>query len=143
VWPVGFFDGRRLHIMRTARFSDTVHEALHAISRRNPRGIDVFGRFWEEGMTDWLTQRAVGPYVTGMDPYAPNVRFVEEMAIRLGDDRLDRAFLRGEPAPLMRALRQRLGGQEAAEDFVSRLVDLDPSTPDLAEVEALLAMLAR
>jgi hypothetical protein len=119
--PPGFFMGstRVIHLPPNASTLTVFHEALHWASNNAGFGQRM-GQFVNEGMTEWLTQRAFGSQAYRIN-YGQNVAFVKILARYVGEETLTMAYLDGEWQPLYSALERRLGGSDAAERFVDLL----------------------
>ena len=119
--PPGFFVPRTrvIHLPPNAETLTVFHEALHWASNNAGFGPHM-GQFVNEGMTEWLTQRAFGGQAYRVN-YGQNVAFVKLLAGSVGDETLITAFLDGNYQPLYSALETLLGSSDAAERFVGLL----------------------
>ena len=102
------------------------HESIHQLSIRTgarPRFIARFGDFLEEGITEGLTRRHLGPQAV-RNSYDRHVRFIEMMESRMGVpmQTIERAYIDGELGPLEAAIRAGLNGdRDLAASFMMSL----------------------
>jgi hypothetical protein len=122
------------------------HEAVHQYSisqgARQPFR-QRFGRFLEEGITEWLTRFHLGPR-GGRVPNPPHVDFVEAMVRELGipPEVISRAYLDGQLGPLEAMIRAGFGNDAGlAGQFVARLNEIGANAQNaaaLAEANRLM-----
>jgi hypothetical protein len=119
--PPGYtsFPDRIIHLPPNANTLTVFHEALHWASN-NAGFRQRMGAFVDEGMTEWLSQRAFGPQAYRIN-YGQNVAFVKLLTRYVDESTLTSAFLDSNWQPLYSALEQRLGSSTAAEGFVELL----------------------
>jgi hypothetical protein len=104
-----------IHLAPNASTLTVFHEALHWASHNAGFGQRM-GQFVNEGMTEWLTQRAFGSQAYRIN-YAPNVAFVRILTEYVGEEALTIAYLDGEWRPLNTALLRLLRSSDAVIRF--------------------------
>ncbi len=110
-----------LHLPPTASTLTVIHESLHMMGRQSG-AVAIVGDYLEEGMTEWLAREAFGPEATRV-VYENNVEFVRRLTSVPGitPDVVRNAYLHRQWAPFHAALRARLGGDAAVNQFFSLL----------------------
>jgi hypothetical protein len=125
------------------------HESIHQLSIRTgarPRFTARFGDFLEEGITEGLTRRHLGPAAV-RNSYDRHVRFIEMMESRLGVpmQTIERAYIDGELASLEAAIRAGLNGdRDLAASFMMSLRNIGYEVADTTALrDALHIMFAK
>jgi hypothetical protein len=125
------------------------HESIHQLSIRTgarPRFVARFGDFLEEGITEGLTRRHLGPQAM-RNSYDRHVRFIEMMESRMGVpmQTVERAYIDGELGALEAAIRAGLNGdRDLAASFMMSLRNIGYEVGDaVAFRDALHIMIVK
>ena len=122
-----------------------VHEMVHQVSivRGHERAfVDRFGSFLEEGITEHLALKTLGPKAEAK-VYAESVRFIRELEdAGISVELVERAYLDGEIDALESAIRQAFGGDEArTQEFLRRLRAIGRNAENTeAQIEATVML---
>ncbi len=101
-------------------FHETIHQYAISTGGRN-RFVRRCGTFMEEGITEWITRRHLGPHPHA-HPYDPHVRLIDNMILKGGvtPDAILTAYMDGDLTPMRAQLERRFNGDRL---LVDRFLD--------------------
>lgn len=139
--PYGWFDPftKLIHFPPEAALHTQLHETLHWYGAKHHVALNL-GSYMNEGLTDWLMRKHLGERM-GRHAYDGNVRFVRELAAKIGEKPLMMAFLHGRWDVFHQAMNKQAGGvlnAQKAYDLLSKISGDGKGIENLTGVYELL-----
>lgn len=138
--PYGWFDTetKLIHFPPDADLRTKVHEMLHWYGTRHY--VDLYlGSFVNEGITEWLMRQRLGEKMG--EPYDEHVRFVRDLAAKIGEKPIMWAFLHGRWDLFHRAMTKQAGDGLKAQQAYALLAEISADGKGIEYMHRVYALL--